>query len=177
MSFCRRLYWAFILLLRSRTGFERILYVSLISTLIAAEIVLYAVYAGEEMYLDVGARAFALAGLYGCASFFPFICAEGEFMKVIGEILMGAGLFIMLCGIAGLLKNPGFYRRLLLSSLIDTVGLLVLLAGVAVRQGLGSFSFKVILLMGIVILTAPLSAHKLGRAAYLSGHREGRYGA
>ena len=92
-------------------------------------------------------------------------------MKVIGEILMGAGLFIMLCGIAGLLKNPGFYRRLLLSSLIDTVGLLVLLAGVAVRQGLGSFSF--ILLMGIVILTAPLSAHKLGRAAYLSGHREG----
>ena len=38
---------------------------------------------------------------------------------------------------------------------------------------LGSFSFKVILLMGIVILTAPLSAHKLGRAAYLSGHREG----
>ena len=60
-------------------------------------------------------------------------------MKVIGEILMGAGLFIMLCGIAGLLKNPGFYRRLLLSSLIDTVGLLVLLAGVAVRQGLGSF--------------------------------------
>ena len=65
-------------------------------------------------------------------------------MKVIGEILMGAGLFIMLCGIAGLLKNPGFYRRLLLSSLIDTVGLLVLLAGVAVRQGLGSFSFKVI---------------------------------
>ena len=94
-------------------------------------------------------------------------------MKVSGEILMGAGLFIMLCGIAGLLKNPGFYRRLLLSSLIDTVGLLVLLAGVAVRQGLGSFSFKVILLMGIVILTAPLSAHKLGRAAYLSGHREG----
>ena len=80
-------------------------------------------------------------------------------MKVIGEILMGAGHFIMLCGIAGLLKNPGFYRRLLLSSLIDTVGLLVLLSGVAVRQGLGSFSFKVILLMGIVILTAPLSAH------------------
>ena len=75
-------------------------------------------------------------------------------MKVIGEILMGAGLFIMLCGIAGLLKNPGFYRRLLLSSLIDTVGLLVLLAGVAVRQGLGSFSFKVILLVGGITFLA-----------------------
>ena len=65
---------AFILLLRSRTGFERILYVSLISTLIAAEIVLYAVYAGEEMYLDV-ALVFALLGFMVC-SFFPFICAE-----------------------------------------------------------------------------------------------------
>ena len=119
------------------------------------------------------ACAMCTAGLYGCAVFFRLSAQKGEFMKVIGEILMGAGHFIMLCGIAGLLKNPGFYRRLLLSSLIDTVGLLVLLAGVAVRQGLGSFSFKVILLMGIVILTAPLSAHKLGRAAYLSGHREG----
>ena len=67
----------------------------------------------------------------------------------------------MLCGIAGL-ENPGFYRRLLLSSLIDTVGLLVLLAGVAVRQA-WAFSFKVILLMGIVILTAPLSAHQAGQ--------------
>lgn len=65
---------AFILLLRSRTGFERILYVSLISTLIAAEIVLYAVYAGEEMYLDV-ALVFALLGFMD-VQFFPFICAE-----------------------------------------------------------------------------------------------------
>lgn len=94
-------------------------------------------------------------------------------MKVTGEILMGAGLFIMFCGVAGLLKNSGFYKRLLLSSLIDTAGLLVLLAGVAVRQGLHSFSFKILLLMGIIVLTAPLSSHKLGRAAYLSGHREG----
>lgn len=106
-------------------------------------------------------------------SFFPFICAERGIYESDRGNPHGRRTFYHALRYSGASENPGFYRRLLLSSLIDTVGLLVLLAGVAVRQGLGSFSFKVILLMGIVILTAPLSAHKLGRAAYLSGHREG----
>lgn len=68
---------AFILLLRSRTGFERILYVSLISTLIAAEIVLYAVYAGEEMYLDV-ALVFALLGFMDVQFFSVYLRRKGN---------------------------------------------------------------------------------------------------
>ena len=68
---------AFILLLRSRTGFERILYVSLISTLIAAEIVLYAVYAGEEMYRDV-ALVFALLGFMDVQFFSVYLRRKGN---------------------------------------------------------------------------------------------------
>lgn len=92
---------------------------------------------------------------------------------VIGNCIIAAGLFLMLCGLLGLLTQRGFYRRLLLSSLTDTAGLLLLLAGAAVRQGTGAFTVKLLLLITIIVLTAPLSAHKLGRGAYLSGLREG----
>lgn len=92
-------------------------------------------------------------------------------MLLPGNLMIGLGLFILACGMAGLLRAKGFYRRLLSAALIDTAGLLVLLLGVAVRQGFCSFSFKVLLLMGAVFLTAPLVSHKLGRSAYLSGHR------
>lgn len=94
-------------------------------------------------------------------------------MRLLGEFVMGAGLLVMLCGFIGLVRYRSFYRRLLVSALIDTVGLLLLLAGVVLRQGWNSFSHKVLLILLVVLLTAPLIAHKLGRSAYLSGHREG----
>lgn len=66
-----------VLLVRSRTGFERILYISLMSTLLAAEIVLYAVYAGEEMYLDI-ALVFALLGFMDVQFFSVYLRRKGN---------------------------------------------------------------------------------------------------
>ena len=93
-------------------------------------------------------------------------------MMLLGNLIIGLSLFIIGCGMIGLLRAKGFYRRLLAGALVDTAGLLVLLLGVLIRQGLTAFSLKVALLMGAVLLTAPLITHKLGRSAYLSGHRE-----
>lgn len=94
-------------------------------------------------------------------------------MTLLGNAIIGLGLIILACGMIGLIRARGFYRRLLAGALIDTAGLLVLLLGAAVRQGFGAFSLKVLLLIGAVFLTSPLITHKLGRSAYLSGHREG----
>lgn len=93
-------------------------------------------------------------------------------MRVLGELIIWSGLLVMLCGLVGVLRYRSLYRRLLLSSLIDTCGLLLLLLGVAVRQGFSAFSLKVLLLMVVVLLTAPLITHKIGRNALLSGHQE-----
>lgn len=94
-------------------------------------------------------------------------------MRLAGNILMTAGLAVMLCGIVGLIRFRSLYGRLLVSSLIDTAGVLLLLMGAAVRQGSLLFCLKIGLLICAVLLTAPLITHKIGRSAYLSGHREG----
>ncbi|MCQ5129384.1 monovalent cation/H(+) antiporter subunit G [Butyricicoccus faecihominis] len=93
-------------------------------------------------------------------------------MLLLGNLVLALGLVIIACGMIGLIRAKGFYRRLLAGALVDTAGLLVLLLGVLLRQGLTPFSLKIALLMGAVLLTAPLITHKLGRSAYLSGHRE-----
>ncbi|WNX85148.1 monovalent cation/H(+) antiporter subunit G [Agathobaculum sp. NTUH-O15-33] len=93
-------------------------------------------------------------------------------MLLLGNLVLALGLVIIACGMIGLIRARGFYRRLLAGALVDTAGLLVLLLGVLLRQGLTPFSLKIALLMGAVLLTAPLITHKLGRSAYLSGHRE-----
>lgn len=92
---------------------------------------------------------------------------------LLGNAVIGLGLLILAFGMIGLVRAKGFYRRLLAGALVDTSGLLVLLFGVVLRQGIGTFSLKVLLLMVAVFLTAPLITHKLGRSAYLAGHRDG----
>lgn len=93
-------------------------------------------------------------------------------MRLIGACLLLAGLFVMLCGVIGLIRFRTFYRRLLCGALLDTAGLLLLLLGLAVWQGSLTFALKLLLLIGAVLLTSPLISHKLGRCAYLSGYRE-----
>lgn len=65
------------LLIRSRTAFERILFLGLISSLITAEIVLYAVYVQEAMYLDV-ALVFALLGFMDVQFYSVYLRRKGN---------------------------------------------------------------------------------------------------
>lgn len=93
-------------------------------------------------------------------------------MHLFGTCVMALGLFVMVCGVIGMVRFRTFYRRLLLGALLDTAGLLLLLLGVLLRQGQTAFALKTGLLMAAILLTAPLISHKLGRSAYLSGYRE-----
>lgn len=90
---------------------------------------------------------------------------------LIGEILIGAGIIILIIGLIGIFRFRSFYGRILLSSILDTMGFLTVLAGVVVRQGFAFFSLKVILLAVIVLIIGPVTTHKIGRSAYLSGYQ------
>lgn len=92
--------------------------------------------------------------------------------RTIGEAIAGIGFIIILCGFIGLIRSRAFYTRLLVSALIDTVGILLVLIGMAVRQGWTAFTWKLILLMVILVFVNPLLSHKIGRAAFISGHRD-----
>jgi len=54
---------------------------------------------------------------------------------------------------------------------IDTVGVITIFIGMAVKHGLSFFSLKVLLLMGIMLIVNPLASHMIARAAWSSGYK------
>jgi multicomponent Na+:H+ antiporter subunit G len=69
----------------------------------------------------------------------------------------------------GVLRRPDFYARLHATSKCDTLGLGIMVAGVAVYTGLTLTTAKILLLVVFVGLVNATAAHALGRAAYRSG--------
>jgi len=90
--------------------------------------------------------------------------------EIVSNIIITAGIIFMLFGVIGLFKFKNFYTRLLVTSKIDTVGVITLIIGLAVRNGVSFFSGKILLLAVIMMIFNPLIAHTLARSAYLSGH-------
>ncbi len=93
-------------------------------------------------------------------------------MIIASNVLLAIALILMTIGMIGLFRAKGFYRRLLTCALIDTIGFLFLLIGLIFRAPSLSFALKIILLLVVIFLTAPLISHKLGRSSYMSGHLE-----
>ena len=92
-------------------------------------------------------------------------------LYIIGNVFIGLGAAFMLFGAIGLFRFKDFYPRILIASKIDTVGLLTLLGGVAIRHGFSFFTAKVLLVVVVVLVLNPLVAHIITSAAYDSGYR------
>ncbi|MCL2563737.1 MAG: monovalent cation/H(+) antiporter subunit G [Oscillospiraceae bacterium] len=92
-----------------------------------------------------------------------------DILYILSYVLMGAGVAFMLFGVVGLFKYNRFFPRILVASKIDTVGVLTLIAGVALRHGFSFFTGKLLLIVIVMLVLNPLVAHILARSAYLSG--------
>lgn len=93
-----------------------------------------------------------------------------ETLILISDIVIGIGIFFVLVGLIAIFRFKNFYPRVLAASKIDTVGTITILIGIIIRHGFTWFSAKALLIMFIIILINPLSAHILTRYAYISGH-------
>ena len=91
-----------------------------------------------------------------------------DILTILSYIVMGAGVLFMLFGVAGLFRFKAFYPRILIASKIDTVGVLTLIFGIALRHGFSFFTGKLLLIVIIMLILNPLVAHILARSAYLS---------
>ena len=92
-------------------------------------------------------------------------------MEILSNIIIGVGLVLMAIGIIGLYKYKDFYPSILIASKIDTVGMITVIIGVAVRHGISFFSGKLLLILVIILILNPLVAHVLTRSAYAAGHK------
>lgn len=90
-------------------------------------------------------------------------------IDILGIIFIGAGLFFDLVGCLGLVRLPDVYNRLQASTKCVTFGTCSIMFGTFLIQGMTGAGVKSLLCIVFLILTAPVSAHALARAAHIAG--------
>lgn len=82
-------------------------------------------------------------------------------------MLIGAA-FIFVAGV-GVVRMPDVYMRMSATSKAATLGVGSIAAGAAVHFDDVAVTSRVVAIIAFVLLTAPVAAHMIGRAAYFAG--------
>lgn len=90
-------------------------------------------------------------------------------IDTLGIVFISIGLFFDLIGCLGLVRLPDVYNRLQAATKCITLGTCSILLGVIIIDGFAVLGIKAFLCMVFLILTSPVSAHALARAAHKSG--------
>jgi len=88
--------------------------------------------------------------------------------SIIAILLAGGTLFCVVAAI-GVVRMPDIYMRLSVASKASTLGATLILSAVALFFETTAVTGKIIAIIAFTLLTAPVAAHMLGRAAYFSG--------
>lgn len=84
-------------------------------------------------------------------------------------ILMYAGALFLLLAAVGIFRFPDLYSRMQAATKGATLGIALMLLGVAVYFDDLGVTTRALLVIVFFFLTAPVAAHMLGRAAYILG--------
>ena len=87
-------------------------------------------------------------------------------------LLSVGGAFVFIGGI-GVLRMPDLYTRMHAASLTDTMGAVLILAGVLLQAGISLATIKVAMILLFLLLTGPTASNALASAALLAGLRPG----
>ena len=87
----------------------------------------------------------------------------------ITAILMLLGAAFMLLAAIGITRMPDVYTRMQPATKAATLGVGCMLLGVAVHFSEVGVTMRALAGIAFVVLTAPVAAHMIGRAAYRSG--------
>jgi multicomponent Na+:H+ antiporter subunit G len=85
-------------------------------------------------------------------------------VNILSWILLVSGGAFCIIGAIGLLRMPDPYTRLHASSVIDTLGIGLILAGLILQAGLTLISAKLVVIGLLVFFTSPVAGHAVARA-------------
>ena len=88
----------------------------------------------------------------------------------VADALVVLGILVMTLGVYGVVRMPDTYTRLHVASKMVFLGAMPLLLASALTGG-REVILRVILIAFFLLVTTPVSAHMVGRAAYLRGER------
>jgi len=90
---------------------------------------------------------------------------------IISVILISLGAFSLFVGGVGIVRLPDFYTRSHAITKSDTLGIMLVLAGLAVYEGMNVNSFKLVVAIIFVAIANPTGTHALARAGFKYGLR------
>ena len=99
-----------------------------------------------------------------------FVNAFSVLSPWIADVLVIIGVFGMTVGVFGIVRMPDVYNKLHAASKVVFLGVLMLLLASVVTND-AAIILRAVLIGIFLILTSPVSAHVVGRAAYLRGYR------
>lgn len=98
----------------------------------------------------------------------------GSVLPYLADALVVLGVFVMTLGVYGLIHLPDTYARLHAASKVVSLGVVSLLLA-STATGDPAIIFRVVLISAFLLVTTPVAAHVIARAAYKREERmEGR---
>ena len=82
--------------------------------------------------------------------------------------ILGGSFFAVIGGI-GLVRMPDLFSRLHGTSVTDTLGAGLIFLGLIIDSGFTLVSLKLAMIMLLLLLTSPTTAHAIAKAARISG--------
>jgi len=86
---------------------------------------------------------------------------------ITGIFAFFGSVFVLLAGI-GIIRMPDTYLRLAVTTKAATLGIGLLLIAGAIHSNDLAITVKILAIILFILLTAPVSAHLIGRTSYLS---------
>lgn len=88
---------------------------------------------------------------------------------VFGWIFLLGGSFFVVVGAMGVIRLPDLFTRLHAAGITDTMGAGFILVGLMFQGGLSLVTAKLILILGFLWFSSPVSTYALARATLASG--------
>jgi multicomponent Na+:H+ antiporter subunit G len=92
-----------------------------------------------------------------------------DISNVLTILFVVVGIFFLLIGSIGIIRLPDFYSRTHATSKSDTLGMILIIIGLIIYEGMNINSGKLFLILLFILLANPIGAHALARAAINSG--------
>jgi multicomponent Na+:H+ antiporter subunit G len=93
----------------------------------------------------------------------------GVLLDILSWILLLGGSFFALVGALGVIRMPDLFTRLHAAGLTDTMGAGLILCGLMLQGGGFPVTIRLILILGFLWFSSPVSTYALARATLASG--------
>ena len=86
-------------------------------------------------------------------------------------LLLLTGCACLLISAIGLIRMPDLFTRMHAAGIGDTLGAILVLAGLMLQAGLSITLIKLVLILFFLLFTSPTACHALARAALIGGQK------